>query len=103
VVSRDPRDFAACVRHAAPREIDETLVIWGGEFGRTPVAEFRDGSKNFLGLDHLRLGYMHAGLNHRLTAVQGDVRLVRVTRSNEVFVRLEKKKKTGTFPLTRKE
>jgi hypothetical protein len=46
---------------------------------------------------------MHAGLNHRLTAVQGDVRLVRVTRSNEVFVRLEKKKKTGTFPLTRKE
>jgi len=31
--------------------LDTTLVIWGGEFGRTPMNEERDGSK-FLGRDH---------------------------------------------------
>jgi hypothetical protein len=31
--------------------LDETLVIWGGEFGRTSLNEARDGSK-FLGRDH---------------------------------------------------
>src|SRR5205814_8857368 len=31
--------------------LDSTLVIWGGEFGRTPMNEGRDGSK-FLGRDH---------------------------------------------------
>jgi len=31
--------------------LDETLVIWGGEFGRTPMNEERGGSK-FLGRDH---------------------------------------------------
>ena len=33
--------------------LDETLVVWGGEFGRTPMAENRDGKENrFLGRDH---------------------------------------------------
>jgi len=31
--------------------LDSTLVIWGGEFGRTPMNEARDGS-TFLGRDH---------------------------------------------------
>ena len=31
--------------------LDETLVIWGGEFGRTPMNEERGGSK-LLGRDH---------------------------------------------------
>jgi len=31
--------------------LDDTLVIWGGEFGRTPMNEGRDGSK-VLGRDH---------------------------------------------------
>jgi len=31
--------------------LDETLVVWGGEFGRTPMNEERAGSK-FLGRDH---------------------------------------------------
>ena len=31
--------------------LDETLVIWGGEFGRTPMNEERAGSK-YLGRDH---------------------------------------------------
>jgi len=33
--------------------LDETLVIWGGEFGRTPMAENRENKKNpFKGRDH---------------------------------------------------
>ncbi|MBL8754534.1 MAG: DUF1501 domain-containing protein [Planctomycetes bacterium] len=31
--------------------LDETLVVWGGEFGRTPMNEARDGS-SFWGRDH---------------------------------------------------
>jgi uncharacterized protein (DUF1501 family) len=31
--------------------LDSTIVIWGGEFGRTPMNEARGGSK-FLGRDH---------------------------------------------------
>jgi uncharacterized protein (DUF1501 family) len=31
--------------------LDSTLVVWGGEFGRTPMNEERQGSK-FLGRDH---------------------------------------------------
>ena len=31
--------------------LDQTLVVWGGEFGRTPMNEARNGS-NFLGRDH---------------------------------------------------
>ena len=31
--------------------LDSTLVVWGGEFGRTPINEARNGSK-FLGRDH---------------------------------------------------
>ncbi len=33
--------------------LEETLVVWGGEFGRTPMAENREGIKNaFRGRDH---------------------------------------------------
>lgn len=32
-------------------QLDSTLVVWGGEFGRTPMNESRDRSK-FLGRDH---------------------------------------------------
>jgi uncharacterized protein (DUF1501 family) len=31
--------------------LDETLVVWGGEFGRTSMMEARDGS-TYLGRDH---------------------------------------------------
>ena len=31
--------------------LKDTLVVWGGEFGRTPLNEERNGSK-FLGRDH---------------------------------------------------
>src|SRR4249919_2636684 len=33
--------------------LEETLVVWGGEFGRTPMAENREGKQNpFKGRDH---------------------------------------------------
>lgn len=33
--------------------LEETLVVWGGEFGRTPMQENRDGSANpYFGRDH---------------------------------------------------
>jgi hypothetical protein len=43
---------AALVKDLKQRGLlDETLVIWGGEFGRTPMNEARDGS-TFKGRDH---------------------------------------------------
>ena len=32
--------------------LDETLVVWGSEFGRTPLGENRNGSTNVTGRDH---------------------------------------------------
>ena len=33
--------------------LDDTLVIWGGEFGRTPMRENRNGKEmRFIGRDH---------------------------------------------------
>ena len=44
--------MAALVKDLKQRGLlDDTLIIWGGEFGRTPMNEERDGSK-FLGRDH---------------------------------------------------
>ncbi len=46
------RPVAALVRDLDRRGLlDETLVVWGGEFGRTSMNEARGGSK-FLGRDH---------------------------------------------------
>jgi hypothetical protein len=46
------RAAAALVKDLKQRGLlDETLVVWGGEFGRTPMNEGRGGSK-FLGRDH---------------------------------------------------
>ena len=43
---------AALVKDLKQRGLlDSTLVVWGGEFGRTPMNEARSGSK-FLGRDH---------------------------------------------------
>jgi len=65
--------------------LDETLVIWGGEFGRTPVAQSdrRDhhikgfslllAGGGIQGIDHTRLTYRHLGRPFRLTHVHGRV------------------------------
>ncbi|MDO8349283.1 MAG: DUF1501 domain-containing protein [Planctomycetota bacterium] len=52
--------------------LDETLVVWGGEFGRTPMNEARDGSK-FLGRDHHPhcFGMLMAGGGTKRGAVVG--------------------------------
>ncbi|MCZ6794072.1 MAG: DUF1501 domain-containing protein, partial [Planctomycetota bacterium] len=36
---------------------DETLVMWGGEFGRTPTVEVRNGKDSKLGRDHNHYGF----------------------------------------------
>jgi uncharacterized protein (DUF1501 family) len=52
--------------------LDDTLVIWGGEFGRTPMNEERDGSK-YLGRDHHPNGFtmLMAGAGVKRGAVIG--------------------------------
>jgi uncharacterized protein (DUF1501 family) len=37
--------------------LDETLVIWGGEFGRTPTVELNGEGKSQLGRDHNHYGF----------------------------------------------
>jgi hypothetical protein len=36
---------------------DETLIVWGGEFGRTPTVELDGGGKSQLGRDHNHYGF----------------------------------------------
>ena len=44
---------AALVKDLKDRGLlDSTLVVWGGEFGRTPMMENREASPRFLGRDH---------------------------------------------------
>ena len=46
------RPYAALITDLRRRGmLEDTLVVWGGEFGRTPMNEERDGSK-FFGRDH---------------------------------------------------
>ena len=46
------RPIAALIRDLdASGLLDETIVVWSGEFGRTPMNEERNGSK-FRGRDH---------------------------------------------------
>ncbi|WP_337174434.1 DUF1501 domain-containing protein [Paludisphaera sp.] len=37
--------------------LDDTLVVWGGEFGRTPTVELDGGGKSALGRDHNHYGF----------------------------------------------
>jgi uncharacterized protein (DUF1501 family) len=46
------RPIAALIKDLRQRGLlDKTLIVWGGEFGRTPMNEERNGSK-WLGRDH---------------------------------------------------
>jgi hypothetical protein len=36
---------------------DDTLIVWGGEFGRTPSVELGEGGKSKLGRDHNHYGF----------------------------------------------
>jgi uncharacterized protein (DUF1501 family) len=47
------RPVAALIKDLKQRGLlDETLVVWGGEFGRTPFREGRTAGGNVLGRDH---------------------------------------------------
>jgi hypothetical protein len=47
------RPVAALIRDLKSRGLlDETLIVWGGEFGRTPFREGRTAATNVLGRDH---------------------------------------------------
>jgi len=47
------RPIAALIKDLKQRGLlDETLVVWGGEFGRTPLGENRNNSTNVTGRDH---------------------------------------------------
>jgi hypothetical protein len=37
--------------------LEDTLVVWGGEFGRTPTVELSDAGKSKLGRDHNHYGF----------------------------------------------
>jgi hypothetical protein len=72
---RTDRASAALVADLEQRGLlEDTLVVWGGEFGRTPMNEERNGSK-FLGRDHhphaftmwFAGGGMQPGLSHGAT------------------------------------
>jgi hypothetical protein len=65
------RPVAALIKDLEQRGLlEETLVIWGGEFGRTAMNEARDGSK-FLGRDHhphcFTMFLAGAGVKHGVT------------------------------------
>src|SRR5262249_35019132 len=52
------RPVAALIRDLKARGLlDETLIIWGGEFGRTPFQEGRTATSNRMGRDHHPHGY----------------------------------------------
>ncbi|QDV35887.1 DUF1501 domain-containing protein [Tautonia plasticadhaerens] len=51
--SKTDRPVSALIRDLKARGLlDETLVIWGGEFGRTPFREGRTANSEILGRDH---------------------------------------------------
>ena len=72
-------------------QLSPTLLVWGGEFGRLPLAQkatnsaitqwktgsvFTISTPHCLGLDHRRLVFNHHGLNERLSGVE-PARVVR--------------------------
>jgi arylsulfatase A-like enzyme len=69
------RPIAALIKDLKQRGLlEQTLIVWGGEFGRTPMNEERGGSK-WLGRDHhqhtftvwLAGGGVKAGCTHGKT------------------------------------
>jgi arylsulfatase A-like enzyme len=56
--------------------LDETLVVWGGEFGRTPFREGRTAASKILGRDHypdcFSMFLAGGGLKHGLVYGETD-------------------------------
>ena len=76
---------AALIRDLKARGLlDSTLVVWGGEFGRTPMNERRDGS-TFLGRDHhpkaFTMWFAGGGMKSGVTIGETDEIGYRVTKA----------------------
>jgi hypothetical protein len=57
-MARTDKPVAALLKDLKQRGLlDDTLVIWGGEFGRTPFREGRTSGSNVLGRDHFPDAY----------------------------------------------
>ena len=57
-MTRTDKPVAALIRDLKQRGLlDDTLVIWGGEFGRTPFREGRTSGSDVLGRDHFPDAY----------------------------------------------
>jgi hypothetical protein len=57
-MARTDKPVAALIRDLRQRGLlDDTLVIWGGEFGRTPFREGRTAASDVLGRDHFPDAY----------------------------------------------
>ena len=52
--------------------LEDTLVVWGGEFGRTAYSQGTLTKTNY-GRDHTRLSHTFQGRRFRLTDVHGHV------------------------------
>ena len=71
------RAVAALIRDLKSRGLlDETLVIWGGEFGRSPFREGRTANSPLLGRDHHPFSFTiflaGGGLRHGITHGASD-------------------------------
>jgi len=51
--------------------LDETLVIWGGEFGRTPMGQGSGTMQHLCGIDPSAFTHKFQGLDFKLTGVEG--------------------------------
>ena len=90
--------------------LDDTLVVWGGEFGRTPMNEARNGSM-FLGRDHHPRAFTmwlagggvkpgHHGRPHRRARLQrrrGSDRRPRPARDDAAALGIDHEKLTYRF------
>ena len=76
-MKRTDKPVAALIRDLRQRGLlDDTLIVWGGEFGRTPFREGRTSGSDILGRDHFPDAYSlflaGAGLKHGITYGETD-------------------------------
>ncbi len=76
-MERTDKPIAALIRDLRERGLlDDTLIVWGGEFGRTPFREGRTASSNVLGRDHFpdcySLFMAGAGVKHGFSYGETD-------------------------------
>jgi hypothetical protein len=89
-MARTDQPVAALIRDLKTRGLlDDTLVVWGGEFGRTPFREGRTAASEVLGRDHFPDAFAvflaGGGVKHGITYGETDELGFSVTQ-NKVHV-----------------